>query len=207
MELSSRRLERERYPPRGINEPRAVVSYERPDPRNSDRDADSRYQGLFTPRYLDDLSSDRRPVPATSSDPLAVAYQAGKIDADAERFGLARERERERDRYPPSVPSEPRPIVSYSNDRPPPRLPHERYPDDRYMDDRRLFEREEYLERRRFEAEPSRYSEPQYMDESRRLARAEEYIRRPSEPAPSNPFTPAAPRRRYDPPDYSSGGW
>ena len=104
-----------------------------------------------TPRYVPDVPSLRQPA----LDPVAAAYQAGRVDAGAERLSL--------DRYHRRSLAEPAAIVSY--ERPFERLERvysepiryiDRGEDVRYFDDRE----EEYLrrdERRRREAE-------EYMD-------------------------------------------
>ncbi|RDL39634.1 uncharacterized protein BP5553_03974 [Venustampulla echinocandica] len=62
------------------------------------------------------------PRPALEFDPVAAAYQAGKSDANAERFGLA-----ERERFPPTprpavvgrpvIIEQPRAVISYGRER------------------------------------------------------------------------------------------
>ncbi|KAF4620098.1 hypothetical protein G7Y89_g14724 [Cudoniella acicularis] len=72
-----------------------------------------------------------QPVPVPGFDPVAAAYQAGKIDADAERRGLS---ERERFSSPPRpivierpvIIEQPRAIISYGRGD---RVPEYRHPD------------------------------------------------------------------------------
>ena len=134
--------------------------------------AEHRYSVPDVPRQI--------PGAIPGFDPVAAAYQAGKIDADTERLG--RERELERERYaPPSRPLvverpvvierqipierlEPRALVSYTaGGRPEPRrydtLPLRfpergaRYVDDRYVDDLRSPRGEDFLLRRERDVE------------------------------------------------------
>lgn len=87
---------------------------------------------LLQPPYVPDV-----PRAGLTPEDVAAAYQAGKIDADAERFGL--------DRY---VAPRVRPIVynGYSD-----RYPVDiRYPDDRYADELRQREEDRILRRERY---------------------------------------------------------
>merc|ERR1711939_835795 len=85
-----------------------------------------------------------RAVPGV--DPITSAYQAGKEDAMAERFGADRFAQQAQQIAQPVVQVveriiEPRPVVSYGRMEPPfaerPRLIEPRYIDDRYVDDLR----------------------------------------------------------------------
>jgi hypothetical protein len=173
-----------------------------PDPL---RRRESTPYGAQLPRYVPDVPLRAIPTAVPAFDTITAAYQAGKIDADAERFGL--------DRYPRTSVAEPRAIVSYG--RP---LERERY--------------EPRFSEPRF-SEP-RFSEPRYVEEvryvddlreedflrreERRRRDAEEYIERRASDSPirseprivyTNPFIPASLPRRYAP-SHSSGrdvGW
>lgn len=161
--------------------------------------------GAAQPRYVPEVPLRAFPtVPAF--DPVAAAYQAGKIDADAERFGL--------DRYPRAASvSEPRAIVTYG--RPIERERYEpRFSDPRWMDEVR---EARYFDDLRDE-EILRREDQIRREERRRREAAEDYIERRASDSPirgdrlfSNPFTPTSPPRgvRYAP-SYSSGrdvGW
>lgn len=100
------------------------------------------YGGVPRP-YVPDVP---RLVPAAPVfDPVAAAYQAGKDDRDAERFGTAdRIIERPVERVIERV-IEPRPVPVISYGRPEPRYAEPRF-DDRYVDDLRL--EEDFLRRR-----------------------------------------------------------
>lgn len=163
-----------------------------PDPL---RRRESMPYGAQLPRYVPDVPLRVVPTAAPAFDPVAAAYQAGKIDADAERFGL--------DRYARTSVAEPRAIVSYGRplerERYEPRFSEPRYVEEvRYVDDLR---EEDYLRR-----------------EERRRREAEEYMERRASDSPirseprivyTNPFTPTSLPRRYAP-SHSSGrdvGW
>jgi len=125
---------RHREPPRYYLDPPRVHS-----PELHFHGADA-YGGLPRP-YAPDVP---RIVPAAPVfDPVAAAYQAGKVDADAERFGTAdRIVERPVERVIERV-IEPRTVISYG--RMEPRYAEPRF-DDRYVDD--LRREEEFLRRR-----------------------------------------------------------
>ncbi|KAL3423391.1 hypothetical protein PVAG01_05138 [Phlyctema vagabunda] len=106
-------------------------------------------------------------------DPVAAAYQAGRNDNQAERFGLDR----------PAARLEPRAVVSYG-------APHfdERYDEPRYMmreDYGRAYPRDDYVRQRR-EAEEYMERRPrmeQYYEEPRAMRRSPS-IREPRDPYP-----------------------
>lgn len=152
------------------------------------------------------------PPPPPQHDAVAAAYQAGKLDAEAERYGSAVTRPIERviERV-----IEPRPVISYGR--------MDRYAEPHFVDERYVGEalrEEEYIRRRAREAED-------YIDgrldgvgvgvgvvEGRRLGEYYDHRyehRRPSDPVEWNrrsPFGPAPPplTRRYT--SISSGsGW
>jgi hypothetical protein len=182
-------------------EPRRKTYYlEQPRPHSPEHIYDS-YGGTLRP-YVPDIP--RQPP----FDPVAAAYQAGKADADAERYGtadrvVARPVERVIERV-----IEPRPVISYGMA---PRQEHRfsepRFIDERYVDDFRRDD--EYLLRRR-EAE-------EYIDGRRpsefidRRPTDGFYDRRQSEPVvwtnrhPFSPITTSQLPRRYPP--SSSSGW
>jgi len=145
---------------------------------------DSRIRDSFgggpIPSYVPEVP---RAIPSVPNfDPVAAAYQAGKIDADAERFGL--------DRVPRIRPiAADRAIVSYGRQEPR-YLPEPRY-DPRYVDDLdELRYREDELRRREALAED-------YMERRSSEPRVEYIARRATEPRViyTNPFAPAPPRR------------
>ena len=162
-----------------------------PDPL---RRRESMPYGAQQPRYVPDVPLRTIPAAVPAFDPVAAAYQAGKIDADAERYGF--------DRYPRTSAAEPRAIVSYGRpvERYEPRFSEPRYTDDvRYVDDLR----EEDILRR----------EDQIRREERRRRDAEDYMDRRASDSPirseprivyANPFAPTSIPRRY-PPSHSSG--
>jgi len=99
-----------------------------------------------------------RAVPGV--DPITSAYQAGKEDAMAERFGADRFAQQAQQIAQPVVQVveriiEPRPVVSYGRMEPPfaerPRLIEPRYIDDRYVDDLRSVEDDFIVRQRRAE--------------------------------------------------------
>jgi len=151
------------------------------------------WHGGQTVRYVPEIPL----VPAF--DPVSAAYQAGKIDADAERY----------EHYaPPRI--EPRALVTYgSRDREYPyevsRRPEDRreisYETPRRLDDKRYEDR--FAERFGYEPRSYHRDEPHPTREELRRREAEEYIDR--RPSPriiyDHPFRP----RRYA--DSSSSGW
>ena len=159
-----------------------------PEPRYRDS-----WHGGQTVRYVPEIPV----VPAF--DPVSAAYQAGKIDADAERY----------ERYaPPRI--EPRALVTYgARDREypyevPRRLEDRReipYEAPRRLDDRRYEDR--FAERFGYEPRSYHRDEPYLTREELRRREAEEYIDR--RPSPriiyDHPFRP----RRYA--TSSSSGW
>jgi len=188
--------------------------------------------GAAQPRYVPEVPL--RAIPTVPAfDPVAAAYQAGKIDADAERFGL--------DHYPRAASiAEPRAIITYGRpverERYEPRYSEPRYSEPRYSEPR--YSEPRYSEPRY--SEP-RYSEPRYVEEvryvddlreedilrreeqirreeRRRREAAEDYMERRGSDSPirgeprfvyPNPFTPASLPRRYAH-SHSSGrdvGW
>jgi hypothetical protein len=146
------------------------------------------------PTYVPDVPPGIPPF-----DPVAAAYQAGKIDADAERFGVD---------HLPRIRAEPRAIVTYP--RPEPRFEHR--PEPRF--EHRPEPRFEHRPEPRFE---HRLSEPHYMSESyvddrlyrereddlrRREREAEAYMAAPQPRiiyTKPNPFEPRPIRRSYAP--------
>lgn len=171
------------------------------------------YGGLSRP-YVPDVP---RVIPAVAAlppfDPVAAAYQAGKVDAEAERYGTAeRVLTRPVERVIERV-IEPRPVISYGRMESP-RFPEHRYSESRYIDDRyiddlrredelrrRERETEEYIEGRLDGRRPSEYLERRHTDAF--------YERRPSEPiiwSSRSPFSPTPLPRRY-PPSSINSGW
>lgn len=140
------------------------------------------------PTYVPEVP---RAIPSVPPfDPVAAAYHAGKVDADAERFGL--------DRVPRVRPiAADRAIVTYPRLEPryvaEPR--YERIPDPRYIDDvDDLRYREGELRRREAEDYIERVSEPYH---GRRFSSPRVVYTNP------NPFTP----RRYAPSHDSDDSW
>lgn len=152
------------------------------------------------PRYVPEVP---RVSAVPGFDPVSAAYQAGKIDADAERFGL--------DRYPRRSLAEPSAIISYAR---PERLervysePSPRYVEEvRYVDDRE----EEFLRREdQIRREDQVRREDQIRREERRRREAEDYMERRGsdrlEPRIiyTNPFAPAP---RYARSQSTRDGW
>ena len=170
--------------------------------------------GAAQPRYVPEVPLRAMPtVPAF--DPVAAAYQAGKIDADAERFG--------HDRYPRAASvSEPRAIVTYGRpverERYEPRFSEPRYSEPRYSEPRYVEEVREVRYVDDLREEDIQRREEQIRREERRRRDAEDYIERRASDSPirgdrffSNPFTPTSlPRGVRYAPSYSSGrdvGW
>jgi hypothetical protein len=160
-----------------------------PEPLSRHRDSLSY---VAQPRYVP-VPEVPQVVPTVPYDPVALAYQKGKIDADAERF--------EFDRYHRRSVPEPAAIVSYGR---PERLERveriysePRYMDDvRYVDDRDedYYRREDQIrrvERRRREAED-------YMDRRASDSRLEPKI------IYTNPFAPRSPRHYSFTPSHST---
>ncbi|KAG0648835.1 hypothetical protein D0Z07_4934 [Hyphodiscus hymeniophilus] len=161
------------------------------------------------PRYVPDVPTRGIPAAVPAFDPVAAAYQAGKIDADAERFGL--------DRYPRRSIAEPAAIVSYG--RPAERIERlERTysdPAPRYVDEVRYVDRRDevrYVDRRDEVRYVDRREDVRYVDEredeylrrdERRRRDAEEYMDRDSRLEPKivytnpNPFAPMRNPRHY----------
>ena len=147
------------------------------------------------PRYVPEVPPPRGiPTAVPQYDPVAAAYQAGKVDADAERFGL--------DRYPRRSIAEPGAIVSYA--RPTERV--ERIysePAPRFVEEVRYVDRGEDLRDVRYFDE----REDEYIRrEERRRRDAEDYMDRRSvesrlEPkiiyTNPNPFAPMRSPRHY----------
>lgn len=164
------------------------------------------YGGSPRPYVVPDVP---RAIPAAlpAFDPVAAAYHAGKVDAEAERFGTA-------DRLMPrpverAVIERVRPVISYGHVEP--RYAEARYHDDRYIDDlrqdnllrRREREAEEYIIEGRLDG----------RDDGRRLPefdrRGSLYDRRPEPVIWNNrhPFAPAQLPRRYPPSSSLDSGW
>jgi hypothetical protein len=152
-----------------------------------------------------------RVIPAVAAlsplDPVAAAYHAGKVDAEAERYGTA-------DRVlarPIERMLEPRPVISYG------RMEH-RYSEPRYVDDRYIdiVRREDELWRRERDAEDyidgrldGRLDDRRPSDFLDRRHTDNFYERRQSEPivwANRAPFSPTMVPRRY-PPSSNNSGW
>ncbi|KAG4434455.1 hypothetical protein IFR05_010065 [Cadophora sp. M221] len=114
-------------------------------------------------------------------DPITSAYQAGKEDAMAERFGVDRLAQQPQQIIQPVIERiiEPRPVVSYGRMEPHfaerPRLIEPRYIDDRYIDDLRSVEDDFIVSQRRAEE----YMDRRPIDLDRRPI---ELGRRPIEP-------------------------
>ncbi|KAL5329127.1 hypothetical protein ACEPPN_002636 [Leptodophora sp. 'Broadleaf-Isolate-01'] len=162
------------------------------------------------------------PRAAPGIDPITSAYQAGKQDAIAERFGVDRLAQQPQQIIQPVIERiiEPRPVVSYGRMEPHfaerPRLIEPRYIDDRYVDDLRSVEddfivrqrrAEEYIDRRpidldrrpiehdRRPLEPREFFDRRPSDFERRpLERPEFFERRHSE---VRPFERREPRQEY----------
>ena len=168
-------------------------------------------------RYVPEVPLRAIPV-VPAFDPVAAAYQAGKINVDTERLGL--------DRYPRPPPTlEPRAIVSYGRTtehecympRVQTRPAEPRYVDGvRYMDDlleeeqirreewRRREEAEEYMERREQRDTDILERGMQRQREEQRLREAE-YMERRANDDPRTDYTnPLPPPRRYEP-SYNAG--
>lgn len=150
-----------------------------PEPRIRDP-----YHGGPIPTYVPEVP---RAIPSVQPfDPVAAAYQAGKVDADAERFGL--------DRVPRIRPiAADRAVISYPRLEPRyvPEPRYERILDPRYVDDLDdLRYREGEIRRREAEEYIERISEPY---SSRRVSEPRIIYANP------NPFAP----RRY-PPSHDS---
>lgn len=146
------------------------------------------------PRYVPDVP---RVIPTAAPgfvDPVMQAYQAGKIDADAERFGF--------DRYPRRAATEPTAIVSYGRPERVERIYAEpRYEEVRFVDDREEdYRREEQFRR---EERRRRQEAEDYMDRRASDSRLEPRIIYTN----PNPFTPTSPLRRYAPSHSTRDGW
>lgn len=161
-----------------------------------------------------------RPIPTAlpTSDPVAAAYHAGRVDAEAERFGSAdRVMPRPVERVIERV--RPVPVISYG----PTTMEHRysvpnNYADDRYLDDLRrddmlrrrddMFRRrerdvEEYIVEGRLDGQPDG-RRPSDFD-----IRDSFYERRPEPVVWNNryPFAPTQLRRRYPHDVDSNRGW
>ncbi|KAK0125276.1 hypothetical protein ONS96_009131 [Cadophora gregata f. sp. sojae] len=183
--------------------PKYYLEARSPSPQRHHRASDA-FGGIpAQPRpYAPDVP---RAVPAV--DPITSAYQAGKEDAMAERFGADRFAQQAQQIAQPVVQVveriiEPRPVVSYGRMEPHiaerPRLIEPRYIDDRYIDDLRSVEddfivrqrrAEEYIDRRPIElerrsVEPREFFERRPSDYERRPFERPEFERRFSEVRP-----------------------
>ncbi|KAH7419151.1 hypothetical protein BKA64DRAFT_650199 [Cadophora sp. MPI-SDFR-AT-0126] len=166
------------------------------EPRSHERASDA--FGGIPPQHRPYAPDVPRAVPAI--DPITSAYQAGKEDAMAERFGADRFAQQAQQIAQPIVQVveriiEPRPVVSYGRMEPQfaerPRLIEPRYIDERYVDDLRSVEddiilrqrrAEEYIDRRPLE--PREYFERRPSDFERRPFERPEFERRFSEVRP-----------------------
>jgi hypothetical protein len=143
------------------------------------------------PRYVPEVQARVIPTAVPAFDAVAAAYQAGKIDADAERFGV--------DRYPRRSIVEPQAIVSYGR----PERVERIYPEPRYeyVDERE----EDYLRREdRLRREERRAREAEeYMDRRARDSRLEPEIIYTS-PNPFAPLPTRIPRHYSYTPSHST---
>jgi hypothetical protein len=173
------------------------------------------YGGSPRPYAVPEVPPRGIPAPIPAFDPVAAAYHAGKVDAEAERFGTA-------DRVVPrpverTIIERVRPVISYgpSYGALEPRYSEPRYREDPYIDDlrrddllrRRERDVEDYIIDGRLDGRPEGRRPMDFADR-----RDSFYDRRTSDhPIVWNnrhPFAPTPLPRRYPRgEDSSSGGW
>ncbi|KAE9373473.1 hypothetical protein N431DRAFT_456252 [Stipitochalara longipes BDJ] len=196
-------------------EPRRTYYLEQPRAHSPELHYEA-YGGSPQP-YVPDVPPRAIPAAIPAFDPVAAAYHAGKVDAEAERFGTA-------DRVIPrpverTIIERVRPVITYGPSfgaleprYPEPRYPEPRYREDPYIDDlrrddllrRRERDVEEYIIDGRLDGRPEGRRPAEFIDR-----RDSFYDRRTSDPLIWNnrhPFAPTPLPRRY-PRDDSSSGW